>query len=752
MRPRPILVGHAPDGAPIYLTPDQRSTGVHIVGAPGSGKSKAMEAMIRQDLRYGAGGLFLDPHGEGFRAILTYCARNRFHRRIYVLNVSDGQMVCGFNPFAPRPGGDPATRVLRCVTSVLKAWGIQNPDEAPRMLRWLKNVFTIAIERGDITVNELALLLRPENEAVRAYLSANTSVESEWRQLDQLKRVSEFDEQIQSTKNRLDVLTCSTTTRRFLSLIDPSATLDLGRAIEEGAFILVNLQPSPTLDPRNARLIGTMLLSELFDAIRQRRLPRRGTPRPFAVYVDEAQNFITHDIPELFAQGRKFGLFLTIAHQFLDQMRHEDERILAALDGAARTKIVFAVGSDRDAKDLVHEVFPGQIDYTETKQTQWQTKFRPIDTRDKTFTRSKGGARGQSEGGNTSTTTGEIHTEGRTVGQTEGYESGHSVMRGRGNSRGRTEGETLGEADTDSTGHATTNSQARGVAQTTGHTSTDSIGTTRTAMSTHLGSSSRQTTPGLNPGDLPQTTTTESDVYSSSTSTTTSDTHVESDTESVTHSVVDGYAETESEGHAHTKSRAVSRSQSETVSETDAETDSESRSRADSLTDTESDAETRSETDGKTWAETDTETWAESESDAPVTRHKEFREGTVESFTLEEQRQRRADQLRLLPQRTCIVRTPDGNAVQVRVPTVEPVNLSLRRVAAYEEELAKRTGAMPAAEVDAIIENRRLEIEDKARTFAASGARALQFENDHDAHDEPIFHPRLKPRRKKNSS
>lgn len=752
MKPRPILVGHGPDGTAVYLTPDQRSTGVHIVGAPGSGKSKAMEAMIRQDLRYGAGGLFLDPHGEGFRAILTYCARNRFHRRIYVLNVSDGQMVCGFNPFAPRPGGDPATRVLRCVTSVLKAWGIQNPDEAPRMLRWLKNVFTVAIERGDVTVNELALLLRPENEAVRAYLSANTSVESEWRQLDHLKRVSEFDEQIQSTKNRLDVLTCSTTTRRFLSLIDPSATLDLGRAIEEGAFILVNLQPSSTLDPRNSRLIGTMILSELFDAIRQRRLPRRGTPRPFAVYVDEAQNFITHDIPELFAQGRKFGLYLTIAHQFLDQMRHEDERILAALDGAARTKIVFAVGSDRDAKDLVHEVFPGQIDYTETKQTQWQTKFRPVDTRDTTFTRSKGGGRDLSEGGNTSTTTGEIHTEGHTVGQTEGHESGRSVTRGTGRSLGHTEGETLGEADTDSTGHATTKSQARGVAHTSGHTSTDSSGTTRTTMSTHLGSSSRQTTPGLTPGDPPQTTTTESDVYSSSTSETMSDTHVESDTESVTHSVIEGHAETVSEAHAHTDSRAVTRSESETLSETAADTDSESWSESESITDTESDAETWSETQGKNWVETQRQAWSESQSDAPVTRHQEFREGIVESFTLEEQRQRLADRLRLLPQRTCIVRTPDGRAVQVGVPTLEPVNLSPRRVAAYEEELAKRSGAMPAAEVDAIIESRRLEIEDKARKFAASGTRTLQFENDHDAHDEPIFHPRLKPRRPKAAS
>jgi len=46
--------------------------------------------------------------------------------------------------------------------------------------------------------------------------------------------------------------------------------------------------------------------------------------------VDEAQNFTTDTVAELFAEARKFGLYLTLANQNLAQLRAEaiDEAVL----------------------------------------------------------------------------------------------------------------------------------------------------------------------------------------------------------------------------------------------------------------------------------------------------------------------------------------------------------------------------------------------------------------------------------------
>lgn len=755
MKPRPILVGHTLDeSTPLSLTPDQRACGVHVVGAPGSGKSKLLEMMIRADLRRGAGGMLIDPHGELFRAVLRFCARHRFHRRIYILNPSDGQRVCPFNPFAPRPGGDVSTRVRRCVTAVLKAWGVQNPDETPRLLRWLKNTFALAMERGDVSIAELPLLFDsdPKNAAVRAYLAANTSVESEWRMLNRLKRVSEFDEQTQSTRNRLDVLTTARTTRRFLSVLDPRITLDLGRAIEEGAFILVNLQPSPNLDPHNARLLGTLLVSELFDAIRQRRLRCGRPPRPFCVYIDEAQNFITHDVPELFAQGRKFGLNLTVAHQFLDQMRHEDERILAALNAACRTKVAFAIGSDTDAKDLVHELFPGQINYTEVKHTHQQTKFRPVATRDTTTSRSRGGGTGHSQGRSRGTTRTLSNSTGRSHSHSKGHETGHSAGDGRSRSTGSSTGATRSVGATRTVGRSTTRGTADGVAE--GHTTSQSL--TRGAAKSITHSQNRGNTRGTSATTTHSTTTqegpdgivthteatshttseTSSDVEGFSKSLTSSKSITEGESDSTVRSHVDTYAEGDSEAEAETWSEGQSETHSETDSESHTTADSEGCSESDTDAESESASESTGRSHGEDESDSHSESWSETIGDGPVTRHEEFSEDTAEFYTLEDQRQRLADMLRVQPQSVCVVRTPDGRARQIRVDFVPAVLLSDKRVADYEAEMAAKTGALLPAQVDAEIERRHLFIEQHAREFAT--AQPAPFD---DLEGEPVHLP-----------
>jgi hypothetical protein len=77
-----------------------------------------------------------------------------------------------------------------------------------------------------------------------------------------------------------------------------------------------------------------------------------GKPRPpFYLYIDEFQSFASDAMVAILAEARKYGLALTIAHQYLDQL---PDSIRQSVFGNAGNLIAFRVGQ-RDARILEEE-------------------------------------------------------------------------------------------------------------------------------------------------------------------------------------------------------------------------------------------------------------------------------------------------------------------------------------------------------------------------------------------------------------
>ena len=80
--------------------------------------------------------------------------------------------------------------------------------------------------------------------------------------------------------------------------------------MDEGKVLLVNLAPSDDFSEEDARLFGALLVNELFECARRRQKDALGRdPKPFYLYMDEFQNFISPVIAKALAESRKFGLF-----------------------------------------------------------------------------------------------------------------------------------------------------------------------------------------------------------------------------------------------------------------------------------------------------------------------------------------------------------------------------------------------------------------------------------------------------------
>jgi hypothetical protein len=740
MKSRPLHVGDDKHGQPHFLSPKERTMGLQIFGAPGSGKSQGANHMLDQDERsLPGGGLVLDPHGNDPDSLYVQAAarsiRYRLRRPTYFVNLSVPRFVYGFNIFARREGGDVSTRVQRCVRALFTAWGEPDPYERPRLLFWSTALFAVGMHHGNVGLTEMRLLLNHEQAALRAHLTASTPVAAQWRALNQ-KRHEQFDEQVEAPRNRIDALVSAAATRRFLSLIHPPAMLDFRDLIQRRAWVFVNLQPSPHLDREHARVIGTLLAADFIDQACQRPNPERA---PVALYLDEAHQFVSRDLATAFEEGRKFHIYTTLLHQHLAQLREEqDDRVLNAILSCARTKMVFAVGSDRDAKELVHEVFvgPSGINYTEPKHVQPQTKFRPIASREQSITRSRGLGTAQTHGKSRGTTTSGSITAGRSHTHTEGFDAGETVAEGESEGTSLSTGATRGVGATRTRGRNTTRSVADGVAisDTTNRSRTTGYGETEVHTQSRGSTSGTSTTAS-------HAVTTQQDLNGVVTHTETSST-----TNTVTANDLEGHstAKTVSEATAEGESKSVGRSRVETRADAETESDAETwsearnetastsstrtRTRTTSNSQSQSDAETKSTstTKGQSRSESldESESWTENSgeaiTDAPGIRHEEFREDAPQFYSLEEQRQRKADQLRQLPQRSFFLRRPDCTSVPLAVPVRKSLRFSDRLMAAHEARAATRTGAVAPEEADTIIAERQRQLQAQAANFDQS--------------------------------
>ncbi|KKU19281.1 MAG: hypothetical protein UX29_C0007G0001, partial [Parcubacteria group bacterium GW2011_GWA2_46_10] len=82
--------------------------------------------------------------------------------------------------------------------------------------------------------------------------------------------------------------------------------------------------------------------------------------KSFYLYIDEFQNFSTDSFADILSEARKYGLSLTIAHQYIKQLTDpitRNTKVKDAVFGNVGTMITFRVGAE-DAEALEKEFEP----------------------------------------------------------------------------------------------------------------------------------------------------------------------------------------------------------------------------------------------------------------------------------------------------------------------------------------------------------------------------------------------------------
>jgi hypothetical protein len=351
--PQDLYLGARISGDFAMLGREARRRHLYIVGQTGTGKSTLLLNLIAQDIAAGEGFALLDPHGDLAEAVLQHIPRDHTGRFVY-LNPADAERPIGFNPLSAVPE-DLKPIVADGVVSAFRhvwpeSWG-------PRLDYILTNAVRALLDVPGGTLLMLPRLLIDEPFRVRIVDGhvRDPLVRSFW--LNEYAGYGDHfrAEAISPIQNKIGKALIEPRLRNMLA--QPSSTITLRRLMDEGAIIVCNLATG-RLGEGVSHLLGALLTT----SIAQAALSRADVPavdrRVFHLYADEFQSFATESFALILSEARKYGLTLTIAHQYLDQV---PERLRAAVFGNVGSLIACRTGVT-DAAILTEQIGLGVPD------------------------------------------------------------------------------------------------------------------------------------------------------------------------------------------------------------------------------------------------------------------------------------------------------------------------------------------------------------------------------------------------------
>jgi len=147
-------------------------------------------------------------------------------------------------------------------------------------------------------------------------------------------------------RNKLSKLLVSGTVSLMLS--QPQSRFNFRRIMDEGLILLINLS---NVGSMVRGILGCFILSLLhLTALGRSTMPIEKR-KQFHIHCDEAHRFMTDALEDLIAETRKYGVSLSLAHQYMSQF---GKRKVDALSSVGST-IIFNV-DHRDAQYLTKDL------------------------------------------------------------------------------------------------------------------------------------------------------------------------------------------------------------------------------------------------------------------------------------------------------------------------------------------------------------------------------------------------------------
>jgi hypothetical protein len=342
------LLGRAEvgDRRPVALGVADARQHLHVLGATGSGKSTLITNLVLGDVAAGCGVVVCDPKGDLVTDILDRLP-DRAVGRVVVLDPDDASAPPAMNVL---DAADPYLAVDHLVGIFHRLfeayWGPRTDDV-------LRVAALTALRQPGATLADIPrLLTEPGFRATCTRGLVDPSLRGFWDGYEKPSPAAQAA-MVGPVMNKLRVVL----TRPFVAAVlgSSASSFDLGADVLDGGLLLARL-PKGTLGEDSARLLGSFVVAKVWQTVTARARAGQYARVDAALYLDEAQNFLTlpGSIADMLAEARGYRLSVVAAHQHLSQLPRE---LRDAVSANARNKVIFNC-SPEDARALERHVAP----------------------------------------------------------------------------------------------------------------------------------------------------------------------------------------------------------------------------------------------------------------------------------------------------------------------------------------------------------------------------------------------------------
>ena len=334
-----------------------------LLGPTGAGKSTALAHLALADIHAGRGVLLIDPKTDLVADILARIPEQR-RDDVVVIDPTSSRPV-GINPLARAqavrdasssgagdsvPGGASPELVADTVLATFKgvfaeSWGV-------RVEQVLSAALVTLARTPGATLVDLPLVLT--NTAYRQRLVAASGADplgtgQFWAAYEALSE-AQRQQWVGPVLTRLQPFLIRPHLRATLGQAAPS--FDLGEVFTRRRIVLVSLNKG-VLGAESARLLGSLLVGQLWPLILARAAVEPSRRHVVSVFIDEVQDYLSlpGSLADALAQARSLGAAFHLAHQYRGQL---PAALKAGIDANARNKIIFSL-SAVDAAELARQ-------------------------------------------------------------------------------------------------------------------------------------------------------------------------------------------------------------------------------------------------------------------------------------------------------------------------------------------------------------------------------------------------------------
>ena len=328
---------YAGTNKPVYISHILRKTSTHIIGRSGSGKSTEMENMILQDIKADNGIAVIDPHGDTIKRLLQLIPENKADSTIYI-DFGNPEWIPIWNPLKKIPYQDigrTADNLVGSFKSMIKgnAWG----DRLEHLLR--NGIFGL-LHLDKSTFYDLLILFEQtqKKSEEKIYLTKMIlgAVDNEVAKRFWSKDFGGYRrDDFAPTHHKLSKLLNSDESISLM-LTQSDNLIDFQSIMDNEKIILLDLS---NIGSDSRKILGGYLLSFLHNHSLARSKNAAWQRKPFNIYCDEAHIITTDTLEEMIIESRKFGVNLTLAHQYLNQFNTSQRDALLSMG----TTIIFNV-------------------------------------------------------------------------------------------------------------------------------------------------------------------------------------------------------------------------------------------------------------------------------------------------------------------------------------------------------------------------------------------------------------------------